>query len=166
MKLISTSPSLIRLESHFETQKSEFSIAENPQIHFFTSKFQFFCDQNFDFVLGTDTADQNRLELQAASDACGIPVEIFKKALQACKSRAKPNRRVLNFLKVMQDGIQDFHQLIAKPHSVDDCDEIGNDVKAQIILEGEFSEDEMRQIRRNWDELEGLIQVCLEESDW
>ena len=60
----------------------------------------------------------------------------------------------------MQDGIQDFHQLIAKPHSVDDCDEIGNDVKAQIILEGEFSEDEMRQIRRNWDELEGLIQVC------
>ena len=51
-QLISKSIFPIALESHFETQKSEFSDIENPKIYFFTSKSQFFFDQNLDFVLG------------------------------------------------------------------------------------------------------------------
>ena len=56
--LISQNPKLISaipLESHFETQKFEFSDLENPEIYCFAPKFKFFFDQNFDFVLGNFT---------------------------------------------------------------------------------------------------------------
>ena len=47
----------ISLESHFETPKFEFSVADFPQIFFFVSKSKFFFDQNLDFVLGNFAID-------------------------------------------------------------------------------------------------------------
>ena len=49
--------SLIPLESHFGTQKSEISDVENPEIDCFRFKIQFFSDQNLDFVLGLGLTD-------------------------------------------------------------------------------------------------------------
>ena len=56
-KLISKSVSSIPIESHFDTQKFEFSAPNYPKILIFASKFKFFFDQNLDFVLGRQAMD-------------------------------------------------------------------------------------------------------------
>ena len=57
-KLISKSISPIPIESHFDTQKFEFSVPNYPKILIFVSKFKFFFHQNLDFVLGRQRRNQ------------------------------------------------------------------------------------------------------------
>ena len=62
----------------------------------------------------------------------------------------------------MQVGIQNFDELIAKPHSVDDCEKLRNELKDEIgeIPAKDFSEDENRQYSKKAAELKKLVEAC------
>ena len=88
--------------------------------------------------------------------------EEYYELMKVCKNSAKPDPKVVKALKVMQVGIQNFHELIAKPHSVDDCEKLRNELKDEIgeITAKDFSEDENRQYSKKAAELKKLVEAC------
>ena len=88
----------------------------------------------------------------------------YYELMKACKKNAKPDPKVVKVLKVMHDGIQNFHKLIDEPHSFDDCDKVRNELNAEIkeigAMESDFSEDENRQFSKKSAELKSLVEAC------